>query len=312
LLFGGNQDQELASMTQTQFEYKRRLEQTLEQRIKTMLEPVVGRNMVVARVTADLDFKQVTITEENYDPDSVVVRSEQKSKEKSAGGKAVPSGSPDLKFEIYQGASGASGAKAQSFEKEDVVVNYEISRMNKQIVNGTGEIKRLSVAVIIDGPYKTEKDEAGKELRKFVPRSRRELKTFEDIVKKAMGFDENRGDQLTISNIPFAIQKAAPLPAGEPVWMNYIKRVAKPAFNVILIAIFFLFVIKPFKKWLNEAKGFSGPAALPQGEPIPQLAAGPGGGGGSGQLSKEDILDITKSEPEKIAEVIRSWIREGS
>lgn len=311
LLFGGNQEQELASMTQSQFEYKRRLEQTLEQRIKTMLEPVVGRNMVVARVTADLDFKQVTITEENFDPDSAVVRSEQRSKEKTAGSKSLPSGSPDLKFEIYQGGGGAGGVKGQSFEKEDTVINYEISRVNRQIVNGAGEIKRLSVAVIIDGPYKMEKDEAGKEIRTFVPRSRKEMKTFEDIVKKAMGFNENRGDQLTISNIPFAIQKSIPLPSGEPVWMNYLKKAARPLFNVILIALLFLFVIKPFKKWVNEAREFTGPAALPQGESVPQLPAGTSGGG-PGQLSKEDILDITKSEPEKIADIIRAWIREGS
>ncbi len=310
LLAGGEQGEELGSMTQSQFEYKRKLEQTLEHRIRSMLEPVVGRNMVVAKVSADVDFKEVTVTEESFDPDSAVIRSEQRSKEKATGAKAIPSGSPDLKFEVYQTGGGGGGA-SQNFEKEDAVLNYEISRVNKQVISGAGEIKRLSVAVVIDGPYKVEKDEAGNEVKTFVPRSRREMKTFEDIVKKAMGFDENRGDQLTISNIPFAIQKSEPMAEAEPVWMNYLKKAAKPLFNLILIALLFLFVIKPFKKWLNEAREFAGPAALPQGEAVPQLAAG-SPGGGSGQLSKEEILDITKSDPEKIAEVIRAWVREGS
>ncbi|HDG98902.1 MAG TPA: flagellar M-ring protein FliF [Desulfobacterales bacterium] len=311
LLIGPHDDGGVGPMNQDQFEYKRMLEKTLEKRIVSMLEPVVGHNKVVAKVSADVDFKQVSISEETYDPDSAVIRSEQRQKEKAIGGKALPSGSPDLKYQVYQ-TTGQNATSTKQVEKENSVINYEINKVNKQIVSASGEIKRLTAAVIVDGPYTVEKDEKGNEVRNFVPRSRKEMKGFEDIVKKAIGFDESRGDQVTISNVPFAIQREQEVEvAGKSPWMSYLKKGSKPFFNVLLIFLFFFFVIKPFKKWLHQAKEYVGPAALPPGKEVPQLSAGTEGGG-EGIIRKEEILEISRTEPEKIAEVIRSWVREGS
>ncbi|RLB86007.1 MAG: flagellar M-ring protein FliF, partial [Deltaproteobacteria bacterium] len=206
LLIGSREDNGVGAMTADQFEYKRALEKTLEKRIVSMLEPVIGRNQVVAKVSADVDFKQVNISEETYDPDSMVIRSEHRQKEKAINGKSLPSGSPDSKYQVYE-TSGQSSATTKKVEKENSIVNYEINKVEKQIVSSSGEIKRLTAAVIIDGPYTTVKDEQGNPQRKFVPRSRKEMKNFEEIVKKAIGFNEARGDQVTISNVPFAIQK---------------------------------------------------------------------------------------------------------
>ncbi len=311
LLIGPHEDSGLGPMTQDQFEYKRMLEKTFEKRIISMLEPVVGHDRVVAKVSADVDFKQVSISEETYDPDSAVIRSEQKEKEKATGGKTLPSGSPDLKYQVYQ-TNGKTGSATRQVEKEKSLVNYEINKVNKQITSASGEIKRLTAAVIIDGPYELVKDENGKEVRKFVPRTRKEMKGFEDIVKKAIGFNEARGDQVSISNVPFAIQNEQKIQAtAKNQWMSYLKKGARPLLNVILIFVFFFFAVKPFKKWLNQAKGYMGPAALPPGREVPQLSAG-SEPGGEGTIRKEEILEISRTEPEKIAEVIRAWVREGS
>lgn len=311
LLAKGGDADAMGALSGGQYEYKRRVEQNLERMVQTMLEPIVGANRVVARVTAELDFRQINIAEERYEPDSSVVRSEQRQKESAEGGKSVPSGSPDLKFEVYE-TDGKMLSTSKSFQKENAVINYEINRISKQIVNPLGEIKRLSAAVIIDGPYVTEKDASGNPFQKFVPRSRREMKGFEDMVKKAIGFAESRGDQVTVSNVPFAIQEEAQAaPESESVWMAYLKKGLRPMFNVLLIALFVVLVVKPFRKWLSQAGEAVKTRALHGGAEFPKLESG-AVEGAIGRLNKESILDISKADPERIAEVIRGWVREGS
>jgi len=311
LLVGPHEEEGIGPMNQEQFQYKRMLEKTLEKRIVSMLGPVVGHDKVVAKVSADVDFKQVRISEEKYDPDSAVIRSEQRQKEKATGGKTLPSGSPDLKYQVYQ-TSGQNAAATKQVEKENSIINYEINKVDKHIVSASGEIKRLTAAVIIDGPYELKKDKSGKEIRQFTPRSRKEMKGFEEIVKKAIGFNEARGDQVTVRNIPFAIQKGEEVQvAGKSPWMSYLKKGARPFFNIVLIFMFFLFVIKPFKKWLDQAKEYVAPTALPPGQEVPQLSEGERGEQ-EGVISKQEIVEISRTEPEKIAEIIRSWVREGT
>lgn len=310
LLSKGNGTQGDAEDTGSQFEYRRRIEKTLENRIQTMLEPVVGPNKVVAKVSAQVDFQQEKISEETYNPDSAVIRSEQHQKEVESGVSGLPSGSPDLKYDVYQ-TKGKMTSNSKKLEKENSVVNYEISKVNKQILNAVGDIKRLSAAVIIDGPYVTTTGANGKTIRKFVPRSRKEMKEFQDIVKKAIGFDGNRGDQVSVTNIPFAIDNNAvkPAPVAHADWMDYLRKGMKPLFNILLVVLFFLFALKPFRNWLKQTKDYFGSQALPARAGVPELGAPSPEEGG--QIRKDQILDLTRTDPEKIVTVIRSWIQEG-
>ena len=105
--------------------------------------------------------------------------------------------------------------------------------MSRQITNSVGDVKRLSAAVIIDGPYVQEKGSDGKTISKFVPRNKKDMKVFEDMVKRAIGFNETRGDQVSVSNIPFVLQEEErSMPSRSPWWMDYGKKAAKPLFNV--------------------------------------------------------------------------------
>jgi flagellar M-ring protein FliF len=310
LLSGGKEEDQGAELSSSQFEYRRKLEKSLENRIRTMLEPVVGSNKVVAKVSAEVDFRQIHISEESFDPDSAVVRSEQRQKETASGDKGLPSGSPDLKYDVYQ-TQGKATANSKKFEKENSVVNYEISKVNKQVISSVGDIKRLSAAVIIDGPYVSTAGQNSEKIQKFQPRSRKEMKEFQNIVKRAIGFSEDRGDQVSVSNIPFAIEKmSASAPEAKPGWMIYAKKGMKPFFNILLVALFFVFALKPFRNWLRQTKEYFVPQALPAGEGVPEL--GPPSSDQAGtHLKKEQILDLTKTDPEKIVAVIRSWIEEG-
>lgn len=310
LLSGGHEENNMGALSGTQLEYQQKLERTLANKVQTILEPVVGQNKVVAKVSAEVNFDQVNVIEEKFDPDSIVVRSEQRQKETSTDGKNLPSGSPDMKYQVYKSRGGGVGS-SESFQRENATINYEINKINKQISSSVGDIKRLSAAVIIDGPYEPEKGPDGEVVQKFVPRSRREMKTFEDIIKNAIGFDKARGDRVTVSNISFALQKEeVSFTENKPQRLDYFKKMAKPLLNVVLVLLFFLFAIRPFKKWLNQAGKYIGTEALPPGEEMPRLTSQ----ASENQLkegSKTELLAATKSNPDAAASIIRSWISEG-
>ena len=312
LLSKGYDEDSVGSMSRRQFEYRRKIESSFEKQIQTMLEPVVGINNVVARVTAEIDLKQINITEEKFDPDNVVVRSEQRQKESSTDSGNLPSGSPDLKYDVYQTQRRDSVSSANQFQKENSVINYEINKINRQIIDTAGEIKRLSAAVIIDGPYVTEKGPEGDMIQRFIPRDRKQMKTFEDIVKKAVGFNEARGDQVTVSNIAFGLQKeSAPveLPESRPDLFGYAKKVTKPLINIALFLLFFIIAIRPFKKWLSQTSEYVATKALPQGEEseendsyTAELQMR--------QKNKQRLLEATRNNPDVAADIIKTWINE--
>jgi flagellar M-ring protein FliF len=136
------------------------------------------------------------------------------------------------------------------------------------------------------------------------------MKRFEDIIKKAIGFDMERGDQVNVSNIPFALQEDEALPANSGTqWLTYLKKLSRPLFNIVLLALFFVLAIKPFKKWLDRTVEYLDTKSLQSGGDIPKLSSQSKGGieamDNTGQLG-----EITKSDPSAAAEVIRTWISE--
>lgn len=301
LLSKGQQENDVASLSKNQFEYRQKMEKDLERRIQTMLEPIIGLNKVMARVSAELDFGKVSIIEEKYDPDSITVRSEQRQKESSSKGDSLPTGSPDLQTQS-EGSNSGSG-----FAKENSIINYEINKINKQITNSVGDIKRLSAAVIIDGPYVTEKGAEGGDVKKFVPRDKKEMKNFEDIIKKAIGFNESRGDQVNVSNISFAIDKT-----GEVVFQEQetsifdsLRKISKPLINVALIIVFFLLAIRPFKKWLSRTGDYIETMAISAGEEVKQLAA-------QAESEPNSMSELRELKPDATAKILSSWINEES
>jgi flagellar M-ring protein FliF len=314
ILTKSGEEGSVGATTETQFDYQKKIEKGFEKQIQTMIEPVVGVGKVVARVSADIDLRQINTSEETYDPDSAVIRSEQhQSETSSAGAKtAASAGSPDLQYQVYQTEDGGSGSSGNNYSKENSVVNYEISKVNRQTIDTSGNVKRLSAAVIIDGTYVTETGADGKASQKYVARDSKEMKTFEDIVKKAIGFSESRGDQVTVSNISFNLQKDNLDMSGEEKTglIEYAKKGYKPLVNIGLVVLFLLFAIRPLKKWLNNSSGYVPMKALQQGDLEPsesrtmelQMR----------QNSKQHLLEATRKNPDVAADIIKSWINEVS
>jgi len=310
MLSKAGEEDTISAMTATQYDYKKKIESGYEKQIQTMLEQVVGANKVVARVSADIDLRQISTSEESYDPDSQVVRSEQRQSESSTESIKTAQGSPDLQYEVYQ-TEGETESTGEKYSKSNEVINYEISKTNTQILDTSGDIKRLSAAVIIDGTYIEQTGEDGNPVQTYMARDSKEMKTFEDIVKKAIGFDDSRGDQVTVSNISFNMPKEdLSAVEDESSLMDYAKKGYKPLINIGLIVLAVLILIRPLKKLLSSTNEYASVRALHKGEAQPmesmnaelQLR----------QNNKQHLLEVTRKNPDVAADIIKSWINEVS
>jgi len=206
MLAGFKDGNEAGKTSSNQLEFQERLEKSMDNRVKTMLEKALGIDNAIVRVSCLLDFKRREMTEERYFPENKVVRSEQILSETSGGSGINPRGVPGLRANIAKRKK-TGKEDTLEYQKEDKTVNYEIGKMTSVISEPTGEIKRISVAVVVDGTYAKLKARGGKQSWKYIPRTPEEMKTLENIVKRAVNFDPNRGDAVEVANIAFETDK---------------------------------------------------------------------------------------------------------
>ena len=193
-----------AQLTGSQLELRREMERDLERRVQTMLDQVLGVNKSVVRISADLDFRQVEVTEEQYDPEGQVVRSEQRSQEKVIGEES-PGGVPGSRSNVpnEEAPGNASGSPSEAKRKSETI-NYEVNRKVSRIVEPSGTMERLSVSVLVDGTYDTiVNEETGESTSTYVPRGEEEMKKLVESIKRAVGFSEARGDQIEVATRQF-------------------------------------------------------------------------------------------------------------
>jgi flagellar M-ring protein FliF len=259
LLAGHEDPNDVGSISNDQLDFQARVERGIETRVTTMLENVLGKEKAIVRVAAELDFIRQEKTEELYLPDNQVVRSEQNYNEASNRATNGPAGIPGLAANITQGQKTTTGAATtDGFRKTDNTTNYEIGKVTSHQVMPTGKLKRLSVAVVVDGSYETTPAEAEGEAPTlaYVPRSDEEMAKLENIVKRAVNFDQVRGDQVEVVNISFAARQGKSVDTTEAP--GFLDGLAKYAYLLkYLIAggflVFsYLIVIKPLIAWLTS------------------------------------------------------------
>jgi flagellar M-ring protein FliF len=292
--------------TGSQFEYQRNYERDMETKVISMLEPVVGKGKVKARVAASFDFTKTEKTEEKYDPDSQVARSEQRNTEKSTS--AVSGGVPGTASNLpgRQQAAVQPGTPAVS-EKKSETINYEITKTVSHVISPTGEIKKLSAVVLVDGTYASAQGQAEK---KYTPRTEDEVKQFEDMVKKAVGFSTDRGDEVKVVNLPFETipqEELAEASAPSPV-MPVVMTASKYLVPFIGVVLLFLFVIKPLMKTLTEPSQI---ALQQQRLSLPQSAAEMQRALPAQERSSRDqLIDWAKQNPKDATNLIKGWLEE--
>jgi len=297
----------------SQLDMQRVLETDLERRVQTMLDQVLGPAKSVVRVSAALDFRQVEVTEEEYDPETQVIRSEQRSQEKVTGSDG-PAGVPGTRSNVPNEDPPEGSHNQKQAKRKSETVNYEVNRKVSKVIEPSGTIQRLSVAVLVDGTYEqVVNEDTGESTSTYVPRGEEEMTKLVESIKKAVGFSEERGDQIEVVNQPF---ENATLEAGAPstitaveeflmTWGGYIK----PLVFFLLGVSVLMLVVKPLIKNLVEPPISASAAALPQGLPatVGELEAQ------EEKISPEQqAVQLAIANPQAAAFVIREWVKDES
>lgn len=255
LLASGEGDQDATGpMAQEVAERTRSYERRLTSELEAIVARIVGDGHVRVRVNAEMDYNRVTKSSEVYDPDGRVVRSsntrEESSSAKQTGGDKSVTVANDLP-DAGAAEKGESGT-AETQEKTEEVVNYEISKTNQTEIIEGGRIKRLSVAVLVDGVYAPGAD--GKP--EYKPRAQAELDKITALVRSAIGFSQDRGDVVNITNLPFAPTKSLELGEEKASMFDFSKAdyfyIAELAITLLISLFFILFVIRPLIKRVLE------------------------------------------------------------
>lgn len=270
----------------------------LRRNVERLLEARVGPGKSVVEVAVDVFTDREAITERTFDPQGRVAISQET--ESRSGTATEPGGDVTVASNLPEGdaASGAAGKSENTENRERI--NYEVSETQREILRAPGAVKRLSVAVLVDGTMVTAADGT----QSIQPRGDDELAVLRELVASAVGIDEARGDVLTIKSLAFmpdapmgAPYEAGFLPAMGPIDVMSLIQILVLAFVAIVLG---LFVIRPvFTSQLRQARLMTDAAPL----------ALPGGLGAAGAVIAGDAGATTGGAP--LREVLTGEIDEG-
>jgi len=265
---------------------REQIEKEMVAKVISILEPSVGKGKVSANASVDVDFNSTEQTEETYNPTPQAVLSQQKSEERSSPG-AGASGVPGTQSNLAS-SNPQNQASNPERSKQSEVTNYEVSKTVRHTVQPKGSIRRLSVAVILDHKTVYTKDREGKVVGSSQPRSKEEINAYRELVLAAVGYDQERGDTVTLENVPFYSEnkpeeEKPPLP-WHVRWQAYLLPAMKYTAFIILFLLVYLVLFRPIRKRvlqtmptaaLAPAQGhlLEAPAELPPGA-VPKALAG--------------------------------------
>jgi flagellar M-ring protein FliF len=285
-------------------ERKTAMENRMRTSIEALLGNIVGDGRARVEVTADLDLTHVTKTAQTFDPNGQVVRSTQTEDVANASSDGSNSGQVSTSTQLPGATTTASSAPATteqgSTNKE--TTNYEISNTSQTELTDPGAIKRLSVAVLVDGTYTT--DAQGNST--YTPRDQAVLDQIKALVQSAVGFNNQRGDQITVANLQFA-QGPTPSVAGTsgPGLFDFTRddliNGAEMLVTLIIALALVFFVMRPLLKRVLSPE--VQPLALPVSAEIAPATMVPAPAGAPGQELVPD--DGTPPPP-----MMPSWIKD--
>jgi len=328
LLSAPEKDNEFAAREE-QMDIARRLEEDYSQRIESLLSPLLGPGRVRAQVVAQIELSSTEEAREQYKPNSQIVRSEQTSEELSrtgAGPQGVPGAlsnqPPDPGRVLPPGASAAptqaaaaAAADVPDNQSRQATRNYEIDRTVAYTKQPAGRLQRLSVAVLIDNLRTTDADDKVIE----TPLTEEQLARINTLVRDAVGFDEARGDRVSVVNQSFLPEKT---PEEEeevsiPLWERpMVLTFAKLGAGLLALLLLLLMVVKPLLRSLSSvAKAVIEPpvAALPPAGAM----AGEGGAATAGRPSASMAYEqqiaqarsLVAKDPARVAQVVKDWVQ---
>jgi len=275
------------TMAGKQFDYTRRMETMLTQRVQNILQPVLGNDRYKAEVSADVDFSAVESTAESFNPDQPALRSEQTTNEQrssSSGPQGVPgalSNQPPGPATAPQTTGGAAGGAAgpiapgqplldangqqimdpatgqpmlapyPSDKRNQSTKNFELDRSISHTKQQQGKINRLSVAVVVDDQVKVNPANGETTL---VPWTADQLARFTRLVQDAVGFDAARGDSVSVINVPFSSDRGEVIPDIPFYSQPWFWDIVKQAMGVIFILVLVFGVLRPVLNNITNPK----------------------------------------------------------
>lgn len=326
----------VAGLNPTQLKYLRDLEASIIKRIETILEPVVGNTNLRAQVAADVDFSLTEQTAEYYTPNpspNTAIRSQQTAEstttQTSVGGvpgalsnqPPVPATAP-ITSPPVEGGAAADGSRPLSSSR-NATINYELDKTIRHTKGSSGLIKRLSVAVVLNN-RKGQPDEAGKLVPQ--PYSSAEMEQINALVREAMGYDEKRGDTLSVANVAFNVEgkdEGEDLPLWrDPQVRSTLLDMLRDNFKYLVLALlaFLLWrmLLRPLlHPWLLNIEKQRQELEELNKEPEPVVAEeGASETEAPEELTPQQIFDaklarvreLTLQDPKTVANIIRSWI----
>lgn len=312
LFAGAGRAHELA-LTSTQFEYTRKLEDTYVKRIEDILTPIIGPGGVRAQVAMDIDFTITEQTQERFKPESSVVRSEQIAEERTlpgSGAGGIPgalSNQPPAPATVPEAARAAAaatvGAAAVAVEANTsrrATRNYELDKTISHTRAAPGQLRRLSVAVVVDNKQVLN-DDGEIERQPLAPE---EIDRLTALVKDAVGFRADRGDTVQLVNTPFT-QPPEPEEPEEPSFLAqpWLWSAGKQALAGLFVFFLVFGVLRPMLKGLaSQPVPVTEPGALPSGA----HAALPSGASYESHLGT--ARQVAAQDPRRVAQVVKNWV----
>ncbi len=313
-----------------------KLSRKLEKKVEDILQKVVGEGKVIAKVKVDMDFTESVTTEMTYDGENRAIVSEVVNKNTLSGSRPSPQGIPGAR-------SNLPGEKPQpgipetrnNVDKSLITRNYNVPSTITKSKNPSAKIQKISVAVMIDSKQipslaeggKAAVDENGVPVMKSQPWGNKEIENFTAIVMSTLGLNMQRGDSLVIRNMTFAKEDLAAVDAiiRQRENREIIRNIVKYISVGIVIALFFIFVIRPFIQWVTENTVESVEDFLPKTieeleriqidqtlpgleDALPQIEEKVNPEKIEGNMLKEKIISLVDENPAKAAQIVHEMV----
>ena len=299
-------------------------ERKMGMQVQNLLERTVGEGKVRAQVNLEMDFDQIVTKEEIYDPDTQVVRSQATITEEGINNSRENPVTVAQNIPNGDMMSTGTGSSSQTSRTEETI-NYEISKVVRNKVKNTGTVKRLTVAVMVDGVY--EKNAEGKMV--YRPRTPEEMEQINAPVRLSVGYDANRGDVVEVENMRFVNMMPEIEEVQEILIMGFTKdeliRIAEGIGVAVVAILVILLVIRPLINNAFDVSGNNNDGRLLGSNPEDDnlllsnfLNDDESGVGELINLNKIDgrvkvsslkkVSDIVEKNPDAAVNVIRGWL----
>ena len=323
-LLSSTGDDDVIAQSNKQLAYKKSVEQTYANRIEELLAPIYGLNKIKAQVNADIEFSKSESAEELYDPDNNQVRSEQISEQRNQGSSTAALGIPGaltnqppsggtLQADESQGGDESSSAISTPVStSQNTTKNYELDKTMRYTQEAKSLVNRITVAVVVDD--KDVVNEAGETVK--TPLASEDLELIRGIVRDAIGFNEERGDSVTVYNSSFLPQAVLEAPEATPIWKQpWLLAIIKQVFAGISVLIILFMFVRPAMKALmgkhNSATGKSNSESQPLLEGSSGEVAIAAGAAGSYPNYVQQLAmakELVSQDPKQVAKIVKNWV----